>query len=124
MIGENGAPDWSKEFITRFDEVIEWPFGDEQAQAHVTAALRLGTMCSELNRRNETLRFFGAGSAGNWHAENTESPPHILLARGDGGADDAVEEALMGYSRLETEQLGGNVLSTLSGSDIEFVVIS
>ena len=124
MVGENGAPDWSKEFVTQFDEVIEWPFGDEQVQAHVTAALRLGTMRSELNRRNETLRFFGAGSADNWHAEKSDNPPHILLARGDGAGDDGVEEALKGFSRLETEQLGSNVLGTLSGSDIEFVVIS
>jgi len=52
MVGENAAPDWSRDYITQFDEVVEWPFADEQIQAHVTTALRLGTMRSELNRRN------------------------------------------------------------------------
>ncbi len=124
MVGENAAPDWSRDYITQFDEVVEWPFADEQIQAHVTTALRLGTMRSELNRRNETLHYFGAGSANSWQVEISEKHPHILLAQGDGASGDAMEEALKGFSRLETEQLGSNVLSTLNGSEIEFVVIS
>jgi two-component system cell cycle response regulator len=124
MIGEDGEPDWSANYITQYDEVIEWPLGDEQVLAHVTAALRLGTMQAELGRRSESLRSFGEKSANGWRTEDAVKPPHILLARGDAECDAAVEEDLKGCSVLETESLGSNLLSTLNGSDIEFVVIS
>jgi len=121
MIGEDCEPDWSANYITQYDEVIEWPFGDEQVLAHVTAALRLGTMQAKLDRRSEGLRSFGEKSANGWRTEGAVKPPHILLARGDAECEVAVEEALKGSSVLETASLGSNLLSTLNGSDVEFV---
>ena len=44
ICGENESPPWSESWVTRFDGVIHWPFGDEQIQALMRAGLRLGTM--------------------------------------------------------------------------------
>lgn len=124
ICGENESPPWSESWVTRFDGVIHWPFGDEQIQALMRAGLRLGTMRAELNRRSETLRRFGQESGEKWRAETAEGHPRILLARGENGCGDATEEALKGFALLETESLGSNILDSLNDSDSELVVIA
>jgi PleD family two-component response regulator len=62
---ENEPPPWSEDWATRFDGVLQWPFENEQIQAHMRAGLRLGTMRAELNRRSETLSRLATRAAKN-----------------------------------------------------------
>jgi two-component system cell cycle response regulator len=81
-------------------------------------------MRAELNRRAETLRRFGEEGGDKWRAETAEGQPRVLLARGENGCGDAVEEALKGFAQLETERQGNNILNTLDDSDVELVVVT
>ena len=121
---ENEPPPWSEDWATRFDGVLQWPFENEQIQAHMRAGLRLGTMRAELNRRSETLSRFGHESGEKWRVETTEGHPRVLLVRGENDRDDSVEDALTGFALLETDGLGSSIVDKLSDSDVELVVIA